>query len=430
MPVVAELQMLNKVLETKDWRYVTENHLNIEHFPIHSRVFTYLESFLKQYGDLPTLDTVLNTFEEFERIEVESIPKVVDSLREDLQHRMFTPILKQAAQLVAEQKTSDAMALVKEETTQLIKATRVGTKGYSYVGQAQARKEKYLSIHGRTEDQIIGATTGFYELDQATNGIISGGEETDYFLVFAPSNMGKSLMTSFMLASAWDVSAIDDYPAYFALEQHASEISRTWDNMFAGVSSLAMQRGTMTPEQRDKYIDYLDQLQKKKKDMMIYDTAANGGKPYTVTDIQRILETEGHNRFALDQLSKVRLSNNSMGSKDLRQRLFDTSAEVREMILATGKGGYVLAQANRESARRVKKSGAEGTIEGEDVGEAYSIYQDASKGISIIKMDENTFKIQVIKNRGNGSGQNFLVRYNWNMGLVSTLSAETTEQFF
>lgn len=430
MAVIEELQLLNRVLEERDWRHITENDIAVEHFAVLPQVYTYLEQYMKQYGQLPTMETVMNTFEEFQRVELENTAQVVAALREDLYHRRFTPILKNAAQQVAGKNTLEAMQYIRAEADVLIRQAKTTKKGYSYVGEAQNRKEKYLAIHGKAENGILGYTTGFRELDEATNGIICGGEETDYFLIFAPSNMGKTLMSSFMLASAWNSDDPSDYPAYFALEQHAHEIARNWDNMLAQVSSLAMQRGTMTPEQKDKYINFLDNLSKKRSDMAIYGLKENGGKPYTVAEIQRILENEGHNRFVLDQLSKVRLSHNSAGSKDLRQRLFDTSAEVREMIIATEKGGYVLAQATRESAKRVKKAGADGAIEGEDVGEAYSIYQDASKGASIFKMDDNTFKLQVIKNRGNGSNQNFLVRRDWNTGMMHTMDPESQEQFF
>lgn len=220
------------------------------------------------------------------------------------------------------------------------------------------------------------------------------------------------------------------YPAYFALEQRETEIARTLDNIFAKVSAKALQRGILTGEQRDKYIQYLDDLQQRKKDMVIYGLDSNGGKPYTVQQIQRILESEGHSHFALDQLSKVRLSEKSMGGGDLRQRLFDTSAEVRNMILDTRIGGYVLAQANRESAKRVKKSLTDSEVTGEDIGETYAIFQDASKGISIMKMDENTFKIQVIKNRVEASGQNFLLKYDFNNGNATVLNTDSPEIFF
>ncbi|KZR59142.1 DnaB-like helicase C-terminal domain-containing protein [Pseudobacillus badius] len=430
MPSIEELQLLNYALEQKDWDVVDKNGFSEEHFPIHKDTFNFVKDFKKKNGQLPTLETVMNTFEEFEPVEIEKVDVVVDALKEDWLHRQFKPVLKKSADLVADKRTIDAIQEVKIQATNLLKLVGSENKGYSYTGMAEQRKEKYLSIHGRSEDEIMGYPTGFKTLDLATNGLVSGGEETDFFLVFAPSNMGKTLISSFMSMSAWSSSLDWDYPAYFALEQRAEEIARNWDNVLAGVSSLAIQRGTMTSEQKDRYVDFLDRLKNKKKDMVIYDVQRNGGKPYTVAEIQRIIESEGHNRFVLDQLSKVRLSNSLGTGGDLRQRLFDVSAEVREMILGTGIPGYVVAQANRDSARRVKKSLEDSEVQGEDIGETYAIFQDASKGISIIKINDNTFKIQVIKNRGNASGQSFLVRYNFDTGLVNELNSEIGEQYF
>lgn len=431
MPSIEELQLLNHVLEEKDWSIVDKHGINDEsYFPVHKDTYNFIHDFKKKNDQVPTLETVLNKFEEFEPVELEKVDVVVSALKEDYLHRQFKPTLKRAADLTAEKKTLDAIQEIKLQATNLLKLAGSQSKGYSYIGNAESRKEKYLKIHGRNEDEIQGYTTGFKPLDLATNGLISDGDETDYFLVFAPSNMGKTLITSFMSMSAWNSTLDWDYPAYFALEQRAEEIARNWDNVLAGISSLAMQRGTMTGEQKDKYVDFLDRLIAKKKDMMIYDVKSNGGRPFTIAEIQRILESEGHNRFVLDQLSKVRLNNTFSSGGDLRQRLFDVSAEVREMILSTEVPGYVVAQANRESAKRVKKSLEDSEIQGEDVGETYAVYQDASKGISIIKVNDNTFKIQVIKNRGNGSGQDFLVRYNFDTGLVNTLNSDIGEQYF
>ncbi|MGQ0454470.1 hypothetical protein ACT4UM_21950, partial [Bacillus sp. SS-TM] len=138
----------------------------------------------------------------------------------------------------------------------------------------------------------------------------------------------KTLISSFMLMSAWNSNIEWDFPAYFALEQRAEEIARNWDHVLAGVSNLGIQRGTMSAEQKDRYIFFLDQLRKKQKDMVIYDIQKNGGRPYTVTEIQRILESEGHTRFVLDQLSKVRLNSSNNNFGDLRQRLFEISSPV------------------------------------------------------------------------------------------------------
>ncbi|HDR4439435.1 TPA: DNA helicase [Bacillus cereus] len=430
MPSIEELQLLNHILESKDWSSIDQNGLDEEHFPIHKNIFNYIKNFKKLQKQLPTIETVMNTFEEFEMVELEKTEFVVDALKEDWLHRKFKPFLQKAANLVAEKKTVEAILDIKLNATNMLKLANIDNKGYSYTGMADTRKSKYLSIHGRDENEILGATTGFKTLDLVTNGLVSDGQETDYFLVFAPSNMGKTLISSFMLMSAWNSNIEWDFPAYFALEQRAEEIARNWDHVLAGVSNLGIQRGTMSAEQKDRYIYFLDQLRKKQKDMVIYDIQKNGGRPYTVTEIQRILESEGHTRFVLDQLSKVRLNSSNNNFGDLRQRLFDISAAVREMILGTGIPGYVVAQANRESAKRIKKSLTDSTMTGEDIGETYAIFQDASKGISIIKINETTFKVQVIKNRGNASGQSFIVRYNFDTGLISTINNQYEKQFF
>lgn len=429
MPSIEELQLLNYVLETKDWDVIAREELDEDYFPVHREAFEFVKSFKKDYGELPTLETVLNRFEEFEVVEVENVDAVVSSLKEDWLHRKFRPVMVKSAELMADKKTTEAIQEIRNYANQILKQIGSGVKGYSYVGMAERRKEDYLKIHGRKEDEILGYTTGFKPLDVATNGLEYGDGAVDYFLVLAPSNMGKTLISSFMLQSAWSSTLDDDYPAYFALEQRASEIAYNWDNVLAGVSRLAMTRGTMSEEMKDRYIDFLDRLTRKKKDMMIYDIEANGGKPYSIDDIYRILEYEGHNRFTIDQLSKVALKT-TFWNMDLRQRLFEVSAEVRNMILDLKVPAYVVAQANRESARRVKKSLEEGELEGEDVGETYSIFQDASKGISIIKINDNTFKIMVTKNRNNSTGQSFLVRYNFETGLVNVLNDEIGEQYF
>jgi len=428
VPNIEELQLLNHVLTERSMDVVDDAGLSEDHFPIQQEAFEFVKRFVKEHKKTPTLETVMNTFETFEPVELEDINAVVDALKEDKLHRQFKSPLVQAAQLIADKKTLEAVQFIKREADAILKATGSGSKGYSYIGQADARLQNYLKIHGRKTDEILGISTGFLPLDLATNGLESGEAATDYFLVFAPTNMGKTLISSHMLQAGWLSSPAYDYPAYFALEQNAIEIAHNWDNTLGNVSRLALTRGTLSNEDKDKYIDYVDRIRNKTKDIMIYDMDTFGGKLPSVDDIRRLLESEGHTRFALDQLSKVVL-NTKANFGDLRQQLFVVSREVRAMILDTGIPGFIVAQANRDSARRVKKD-ATSTVDGEDIGEAYAILQDASKGISIVKVNDNTFRITVIKNRNNGSGQSFLIRYNFDTGLVHVLNEGVGEQYF
>lgn len=428
MPSIEELQILNYVLTEKNTSPIDD--LTDEHFPVHKEAYEFIRKFKKEHGEVPTLETVLNRFDTFEPVELENVEAVREALREDWLHRKFKPTMVSAATLIGEKKTVEAIQTLRQEATNILKMIGATNKGYSYVGEAGNRLAAYEKIHGRSETEILGISTGFEPLDIATNGIEGGGEDpsaTDYFLVFAPTNMGKTLISSFMLQAGWNSTPDPtDFPAYFALEQKAVEIAHNWDNVLGKVSRLALTRGTMTAEERDRYIDFIDRIKKKSKDIMIYDMDTFGGRLPTVNEIRRILESEGHTRFALDQLSKV-VTSNRFG--DLRQQLFVVSMETRAMILETGIPGYIIAQANRESARRVKKD-TSANVEGEDIGEAYAILQDASKGISVVKVNDNTFRITVIKNRGNKSGQSFLVRYNFDTGLVHVLNEDVGEQYF
>nr|WP_145401916.1 DnaB-like helicase C-terminal domain-containing protein [Paenibacillus xylanexedens] len=427
MAAIEELQLLNHVLNVKEWGVVEDAGITEDYFQVYKDTFEYVKNFKKNKGFLPTIETVMNKFETFELVELENIDHVVQAVREDFLYREFKPILVSASETFAKKETTAAIQQLQMEAGRFLKSIGLSGQGYSYIENAQERLDTYDKIHGRAQDEIIGMTTGFKPLDLATNGLEYTDGAVDYFLVFAPTNMGKTLISSFMMSAAWNSTLDDDYPAYFALEQRASEIAHHWDNTLAKVSRLALTRGTLSNEKRDAYAEFIDRLKQKKKDMVIYDLKSNGGKPFMLDEIRRILEREGHNRWTLDQLSKLRLTSRESG--DLRQRLFDVSAGVRDLILDTGKPAIVVAQANRDAHKRVKKDTTE-NVDAGDIGETFAIVQDASKGISIVKVSDNTFRILVIKNRENASGQSFLVRYDFDSGIVSILDDSIHEQYF
>lgn len=427
MPSIEELQLLNYSLAEKNVTPLRE--LGRDHFPIHAATYDFIINFSMQFGETPTVETVLNRFETFEIVEVENIEAVKTSLREDFLHGSFRPIIVKAAQMLGERKSVEALQMIRNEANASLRQIGATRKGYSYVGEAENRLAHYDKIHGLAD--VLGVPTGFSRLDKITNGLQGTHEssvETDYFLVFAPTNMGKSLITSFMVQAGWNGTSANHYPAYFALEQNAQEIAHNWDNVLGNLSRIGLSRGGLSNEDRDRYADYIDRLRQKTKDIMIYDMSTFGGKLPTVDDVRSLLETEGHTFFALDQLSKMSASR-TLSRGDLRQQLFIVSQETRSMILDTGVPGYVIAQANREAARKVKKD-TTNKVDGEDIGEAYAILQDATKGMSVVKIDDNTFRITVVKMRDNSSGQSILVRYNFDTGLVFELNEEVGEMYF
>lgn len=427
MPAIEEMQVINHILNTGDLGLVNEYGIGIDHFPIYGQIYKFIVDFYENHKKVPSIDTVASNFDDFERVTVDSIEHAVEVLQEDWLHRQLKPLLKISASKIADKKSDEALTILRDGLEKIYThSLPKKVKGYSYIMNASERKERYQKIHGTTES--MGYSTGIAQLDEITGGLLSGRQtdEADYFLVMAPSHMGKTLITSFMMISGW-MNEQEDYPAYFSLEQTAKEIARMWDSFLAKVSSVGITRGRLDYEQKLKYEQFLDKLAQSRKDVVIYDLSANNGRSYTVEDIRRILVTEGHTRFALDQLSKVQPTTRT----NIRERIFDTSAEIRNMILTTGIPGFVVAQANREAAKKARKGDPNEEITGEDVGESYSIYQDASKAIAVTKIDEKTFKIKVIKNRNNlNCGDPILLRYDSSQGILYPLTTYSGESYF
>ncbi|KAG2870027.1 hypothetical protein PC115_g25252 [Phytophthora cactorum] len=242
MAAIEELQLLNHILNVKEWGVVEDAGITEDYFQVHKETFEYVKGFKKKNGYLPTIETVMNKFHTFELVELENIDHVVRAVREDFLYREFKPILVSASETFAKKETTAAIQQLQMEAGRFLKSIGLRGQGYSYIENAQQRLDAYDKIHGRAKDEIIGMTTGFKPLDLATNGLEYTDGAVDYFLVFAPTNMGKTLISSFMMSAAWNSTLDDDYPAYFALEQRASEIAHNWDNTLAKVSRLALTR--------------------------------------------------------------------------------------------------------------------------------------------------------------------------------------------
>lgn len=429
---VAELQVLNYILENKTLEPLQKRGIDATYFIVHPSIFQFILEFNKKYDEFPKSDTVLNKYDEFEIVEVENVNAILEDLVEAKLRQETKNTLMKSAELLNNGDSMESVEFARKNLTDLIKSIAPHDEGYGYVAKAEERLLKYENIHQKTQNGIVGLTTGIPKLDQIVNGLESG-DVTDYFLVFAPTNMGKTLFASYMMQSGWLATNDDDFPAYFSLEQNAEEIALNLDNMIGKIERMAMTRGTLSDDMRDRYFDYLKRLKSKRKEFMIYDLSHNKGKPFSIEDIRRILEYKKHTRFCIDQLSKIR---SSTYGNDLRQRLFDVSAKVRELILELKIPAYVLAQANRNASSRVKdrmkrdKDSSDIAIEAEDIGEAFSIVQDASKGISIVKLKDDVFKLKVIKNRNSKSGQELLFTFNFETGFLNVINQDVGEQHF
>ena len=65
---MVQLQLLNKVLQTKDISIITENNLTSEYFLEYEDEFLFLQNHYETYKVTPDIETFISKFPEFEQL--------------------------------------------------------------------------------------------------------------------------------------------------------------------------------------------------------------------------------------------------------------------------------------------------------------------------------------------------------------------------
>ena len=80
----AELQIINKILQDKDYGIVERNGLDASNFEGYSKEFQFIEDHFKKFGQVPDTFTFNCEFQDFDFIEVnESEEYLIDKLYEE-----------------------------------------------------------------------------------------------------------------------------------------------------------------------------------------------------------------------------------------------------------------------------------------------------------------------------------------------------------
>ena len=183
---MVELQILNKILDTKSFQIVIFNNLDESYFPTYKREFNFIKDHYDKYNNIPDKETFINTFDKFDFIDVkESDEYLVKELKEQHLYMKMVPHLNKMTELMSEGKSDEALAYWESTTPELIKETN--TECVDLIDDARVRFDQYLE---RSRDfKKFYHKTGLPELDE----IIGGWDaQEELALILARTNVGKS----------------------------------------------------------------------------------------------------------------------------------------------------------------------------------------------------------------------------------------------
>lgn len=389
--MLAANQLINKILQTKDYNIIKTNSLESILFVGYEQEFNFIVDHYKLYGNIPDILTFISKFQNFELTEVnESNDYLVDKLYEEYGYNNFTKIIPVLGQKLKED-SRIAYDYIQNELPKL--KPHAVCKGIDIIAQAQERYDIYKNRANDPEKLTI--KTGLKELDEIFGGWEYGDE---LVTIVARTNMGKSWLLMKFLAEAWKQGK---KVGLYSGEMNHIKLGYRFDALFNHFSNRALVQGFQT----DGYEEYIKNLIGIPNPFIIITQKEFGGRP-TVQKIKKFVEENNLEIVGIDQFSLMDDGRASFRDPSrlrlahIAEDLFLLSSEYRIPVLG-------LAQANRESTKKESEMDAPGL---ENIKESDDIAHNSSKCIG---MRQSSFGLilDIIKNREGKVGDKLL--YNW-----------------
>lgn len=391
---MVQVQILSKILDTKDFSIIEKNLLDIDYFTGYEEEFKYIQDHHNKYHKIPDSITFLEKFPDFDIIDVkESDAYLVDKIKEEHLYNKSIPILQQASELYKED-ANKAVEYIISNFKDI--QPNYDLKGTNIIENSLQRYDDYIDRKNNQDKWYF--STGLKELDEITHGIQRGEE---FFVIFARVNQGKSWILEKMCVSVWSQGF---NVGYISPEMTASSIGYRFDTLYKNFSNSSLVWGNRSDKDKE-YKDYLAELSKH-KNKLIVSTPNDFGKKITVSKLRNWIKKYNLDMIAIDGITylsdeRYRKGDNKTTSlTNISEDLMSLSVEMKIPILA-------VIQANRGGVVE-----DEGTPELENIRDSDGVSHNASKVLSL-KQKFGILEIGIKKQRNGRVGDT--LKYSWDI---------------
>lgn len=393
---ISEYQLLNKVLEDKNYSFFTDNMLSDEHFTQAKEEYEYIKEFYEKYHSVPDKETFTAKFPKFDYFNVsQPISSIVDALREQALFRRAVNILNHSTEIFEQDATAGAEFLLAN-----IDALRPQVEfSCTDIMHNDKRYREYLDRQNNFDTNYI--PLPFQELNDTLYGYQRGEE---LFLWLAKSGAGKSQCVAMSVAHASNLGyRVGVISPELSKERFALRI----DSCNEHFSNTALNTGLKI----DGYKEYFDKIMQSDKHIFVADTEDFVKGTVTISQCRNFILSKQLDILFIDGLvyvipdgdtKKLTLSE-CMG--EAARQLFQLSKEFKIPIVCA-------IQARRRSHE--KKGNEEETIsDSESVYNSYQVTQAATRIISINKV-ASAIKLCTVKNRYGIEGKEWIYAFDFN----------------
>lgn len=184
---IAQVQIINRVLTSKDISILAG--LSKDHFFVYPDEYDFIVSHYKEYGVVPDMETFIDHFPEFQRLEVsESVDYLIKKLIDDLFYKKMIPITSDFNREAVYGDIVSATQTLTSKSTEVLSDLTISTQDITDLA-----KNFQMWIQPDTSGIV---ESGFYAIDQVTGGLRKKGGLT---LIQGSTGQGKSWVLIWMM---------------------------------------------------------------------------------------------------------------------------------------------------------------------------------------------------------------------------------------
>lgn len=405
---MVSLQIISKILSTKDVSILQNNGLTRDYFVGYEAEWDFINDHVVKYGAVPDKATFLAQFPEIDLVDVtESDKYLVDTIREEYLYYKSVPIVQKVAELLKTDANAAAEYMV-SAINELQPHYDLG--GIDIIAEAEERYQQFIERKEHQQDWFF--TTGFEELDDLIHGI---QRTEEFILIFARTNQGKSWVLEKICTHVWQLGF---NVGYISPEMTANSIGYRFDTLYKNFSNSGLMWGKQEIENED-YKEYIDSLVERTNKFLVA-TPKDFDRSITVSKLRKWKEQYGLDLIAVDGIKYMTDERYKRGD-NLTTSLTNISEDLMTLSNDVGIPIIVVAQANRGG---VKDDDTDGTPELDTVRDSDGIAQNASKVLSIRQKKDSILEIGVKKQRFGPVGGKLLYHWDINRGDFDYIPAE------
>lgn len=394
---MVSLQIISKILATKDSSILEDNLLTRDYFVGYENEYDFLVQHEKDYGDVPDKATFLSKFPDVELVEVtESDKYLVDTIREEYLYYKSVPVVQKIAELLKTDSNAAAEYMI-HAVKELQPTYRLG--GTDIISQAEERYKQFIDRKENQDEWFF--TTGFEELDDLIHGI---QREEELFVIFARTNQGKSWVLEKICTHIWEIGF---NVGYISPEMGANSVGYRFDTLHQNFSNRGLMWGKDDIDE-EEYLKYINTL-KTTKNQFVVATPVDFDRKITITKLRNWVKENKLDILAIDGIKYLSDERYKRGD-NLTTSLTNISEDLMALSIELHVPVLVVVQSNRSG---VVAEDEDETPDLESIRDSDGISHNASKVLSLRQTKDGVLKMGIKKSRFGSVGGK--LNYQWDI---------------